>query len=185
MNPLLCRLTVAAIFGAIGVGTVTHADFFGPHSNAASSGAAVRDRSGAKWEVVRFRNGQLRSIKDNLTAEEPLEIRLCQGRSEAQLMKSLSVTIRTPGNDRELAVGFLATDGVIRNFGYHSDRLDRRSTIGAIRDLSNDKPSEMQCSLCLQHTSSRDLCGCVGKLPTLDRNSIRHPVTEFVERLRS
>ena len=52
-----------------------------------------------QYDVVRFRDGQLRSIEDNLAAEEPLEIRLCHGRAEARQIKSLSVTMRTPGNE--------------------------------------------------------------------------------------
>lgn len=47
---------------------------------------------------------------DSLAAEEPLEIRV-NG-------KALSVTMRTPGNDVELAHGFLLTEGVI------GDRMD-------------------------------------------------------------
>ena len=66
-------------------------------------------------DVVRFRKGQLREVEDSLAAEEPLEIRLCHGRAEARQIKPLSVTMRTPGNDSELAVGFLVTEAVIRD----------------------------------------------------------------------
>jgi len=44
---------------------------------------------------------------DDLAAEEPLEIRLRQ--------KPLAVTMRTPGQDIDLAMGFLLTEGIIRS----------------------------------------------------------------------
>ena len=81
--------------------------------NAAAGRARVQDRSGVTCDVVRFRKGQLRETEANLAAEEPLEIRLCHRRAEARQIKSLSVTIRTPGNDCELAVGFLVTVAVM------------------------------------------------------------------------
>jgi FdhD protein len=52
---------------------------------------------------------------DELAAEEPLEIRLEYGISNQREVKNISVTMRTPGNDAELAVGFLYTEGIIRS----------------------------------------------------------------------
>src|ERR1700675_4047335 len=53
-------------------------------------------------------NGCKTSPSDDLLAvEAPLEIRLGQ--------RSLSVTMRTPGSDFELAVGFLYSEGMIRD----------------------------------------------------------------------
>ena len=61
------------------------------------------------WNV----NQQQRIEKsDFLAVEEPVEIRLAlQGQSP----KSISITMRTPGNDFELAVGFLFTEGIIQS----------------------------------------------------------------------
>ena len=64
-------------------------------------------RSLVAWPVHRLRDGALGAAEeDALAAEEPLEIRL-NGRA-------LVVTMRTPGNDDELAVGFLVDEGILR-----------------------------------------------------------------------
>ncbi|MGW6710164.1 formate dehydrogenase accessory sulfurtransferase FdhD [Streptomyces sp. NPDC054956] len=55
--------------------------------------------------VVRIRNGVVGTRADTLVAEEPLEIRL-NG-------KPLAITMRTPGDDFALAVGFLVSEGVL------------------------------------------------------------------------
>lgn len=57
------------------------------------------------------------STEDFLAAEEPLEIRLGYGSAQNRVQKSISVTMRTPGNDFELATGFLFTEGIIENIG--------------------------------------------------------------------
>jgi len=52
---------------------------------------------------------------DHLAIEEPLEIQLTFGPSNARQTRSISVTMRTPGNDFDLAAGFLMTEGVIHD----------------------------------------------------------------------
>lgn len=67
--------------------------------------------------VFKYRDGKIDQKPDLLAMEEPLEIRLVA----EQLVKkeeSLAVTMRTPGNDFELALGFLFTEGIIKS---HND----------------------------------------------------------------
>jgi FdhD protein len=53
------------------------------------------------------------SQADDVAVEEPLEIQLCAPSAEDSAAKSVSITMRTPGNDAELALGFLFTEGII------------------------------------------------------------------------
>ncbi|WP_460503380.1 formate dehydrogenase accessory sulfurtransferase FdhD, partial [Hymenobacter agri] len=52
---------------------------------------------------------------DQLAAEEPLEIRVGYELNGQREHRTLSVTMRTPGHDEELAAGFLFTEGLIHD----------------------------------------------------------------------
>lgn len=62
-----------------------------------------------------------RELKDVLAVEEPLEIRLGVFEDGKILHKSVSITMRTPGNDDELAAGFLFTEGILHSREQISD----------------------------------------------------------------
>lgn len=66
-------------------------------------------RSEELTQVVEWSDGRVRRVEDSLAGEEPLEIRI--GR------RAISVTMRTPGNDSELAAGFLFSEGIVQSPG--------------------------------------------------------------------
>ncbi|WP_294333092.1 formate dehydrogenase accessory sulfurtransferase FdhD [uncultured Chryseobacterium sp.] len=66
-----------------------------------------------KIEIVRAKDHQSFSCTDEVSVEEPLEIRVSYLEDGQKLKKNISVTMRTPGNDAELAAGFLFTEGII------------------------------------------------------------------------
>jgi len=81
-----------------------------------------RSRSIDLTHVSEWQEGDLRRFQDYLVAEEPLEIRVSGA--------PLTVTMRTPGHDLELAAGFLFTEGLIQ----------KREQIASLTEDAAEKP---------------------------------------------
>jgi len=61
--------------------------------------------------IIRVKDGGQKSVVDKIIIEEPLEIRIKhRGR-----LSQVAVTMRTPGDDDDLALGFLFTEGIIQS----------------------------------------------------------------------
>lgn len=76
--------------------------------------------------IIRVASNTAYEAPDAITIEEPMEIRLSFDTGKGRTTKTVSVTMRTPGNDHELAAGFLYSEGVI-------------ATADAIEDISHTK----------------------------------------------
>lgn len=63
--------------------------------------------------IQKIKPNQAVSFQDQLAVEEPLEIRLIFQKEGERVEQSISITMRTPGNDAVLALGFLYTEGII------------------------------------------------------------------------
>ncbi|MBT8099145.1 MAG: formate dehydrogenase accessory sulfurtransferase FdhD [Gammaproteobacteria bacterium] len=66
-------------------------------------------------DISKHRRGQASPRADAVAVEEPLEIRLGYSTPDGRASRSISITMRTPGNDEELAAGFLHSESIIRS----------------------------------------------------------------------
>ncbi|HET9745943.1 MAG TPA: formate dehydrogenase accessory sulfurtransferase FdhD [Chitinophagaceae bacterium] len=98
--------------------------------------------------------------EDLLAVEEPLEIRIVYGPESNRQQKNISVTMCTPGNDIELATGFLFTEGIIT----HKEDIRNCSSPG-----DNILVAELQPGISFdpqkleRHFYTSSSCGVCGK----------------------
>jgi FdhD protein len=83
-----------------------------PVDRSPEADATVTRTSTSRRRVLQAREGTARARTDVLAVEEPLEIRVYP--PDGSPFVQVSVTMRTPGNDFELAAGFLCTEGLLR-----------------------------------------------------------------------
>ena len=107
---------------------------------------------------------------DTVAAEEPLELRVTG--------RSVAVVMRTPGNDRELAAGFLLTEGVIHRADDIIDIVRCREQDGGesgnVTDVLLARPGEVDFGRLTRHVFSSSSCGVCGKV-TLDAVLLAFP----------
>jgi FdhD protein len=139
-----------------------------PLSDSASSAEArdeVRERRAFKW-----RDGAAHERSEKLAVEEPLEIRLGGRR--------FTLTMRTPGNDEELAAGFLFAEGFINDASELGEIRRVRGRKGAPEpnaiDIILNVPADGLRTRLKRNFTISSSCGVCGKTSI---DSIRRRVT--------
>ena len=113
----------------------------------------------AEFTILRYVTGEAqRPAKDDLTIEEPLEISLKFRRGSNLVRKPLSITMRTPGNDRALAIGFLFTEGIIQELSGLLD-VEQESANSVVISLNQ----EVNLQRLERHFYAASSCGICGK----------------------
>ena len=64
-------------------------------------------------DISKDQGGQRTQLEDSVAVEEPLELQLCSPTATGSAAKSISITMRTPGDDVDLALGFLVSEAII------------------------------------------------------------------------
>ena len=123
------------------------------------------------WVVER---GKKRSLWDQIVTEEPLEIRLIAPQ------KTISITMRTPGADFDLAVGFLYTEGIINRkedivkLSYCLDsQVDKQQQYNLI-NIELKSNIDLNLKSLERHFFTNSSCGVCGKA-SIEALKIRVP----------
>jgi FdhD protein len=95
---------------------------------------------------------------DHLAVEEPLQIVLRFRRQAALVRKPISITMRTPGQDRELAVGFLYTEGIL-----HDRNSIEGIDLGADSSITITVAGKLDLQRLERHFYTSSSCGVCGK----------------------
>lgn len=123
------------------------------------------------------------SCADSLSVEEPLEIRIDFVLDGNRVNRTVAVTMRTPGNDVELACGFLFSEGVISS----PEQIDgvARQKCGVVNvSIKGGVPIELE-SLD-RHSFINSSCGVCGKKSIADvLKRCKHKSSDQTERNRS
>ena len=70
----------------------------------------------SKYKTIKYKQNKLASADDLISIEEPLEMILRYKENNEIIDNSISITMRTPGNDENLGIGLLFNEGVINDF---------------------------------------------------------------------
>ncbi len=122
---------------------------------------SLMERSVSHHPIVRVvgqEPGQ--ACEDPLAVEEPLEIQLGYDRKGWRVHKTISITMRTPGEDEELAAGFLLSEGIIADPA-QIDTVRSESDNVVRLELRADVPVDLQ--RLERHFYTTSSCGVCGK----------------------
>jgi FdhD protein len=150
-----------------------------PVSTETANGKGPPERSVQLTQVMEWTDGKLLHHDDALAAEEPLEIRI----AASSIATPLSVTMRTPGHDEELAAGFLLTEGIV---GEASQIAALRSYITSASGKKNGMEVEVQnCEFdpgqLQRNFFAASSCGICGKasIDAIRQRGLRAPNADF------
>ncbi len=119
-----------------------------------------------KVSVVRYDKTFFGHKNDSVSVEEPLEIRLSYGPLDNRITRQVAITMRTPGQDELLALGFLYNEGIINLHAdvmkvtkstYHKGELNQN--IITVTLLPNITFDDFSLQRNFYTTSSCGICG--------------------------
>jgi FdhD protein len=119
-------------------------------------------------EISKVDDSGISRKNDEVAVEEPLEIQVSSHSAGGSAAKSVAITMRTPGADEELAVGFLFTEGIIAAPDQvlsvqPQGEADADSGLQNIVGVEIDPDVDLQLDRLERHFYTTSSCGVCGK----------------------
>jgi len=119
-------------------------------------------------EVLRIKPEGSKAEPDLVVVEEPLEIRVGHGAEGSREQVSLSVTMRTPGDDELLSLGFLFAEGIINSYDEVSSvkpchDLGKQEEIGNVMRVELQPEVKFDIRKFTRNFPTNSSCGVCGK----------------------
>ena len=83
-----------------------------------------------KYNVSKYKDSKIQEVKDSVSIEEPLEMRLKFKKNGKWETQNISITMRTPGNDEDLIRGFLFNERIIENINQIESTEQKGDDVG-------------------------------------------------------
>lgn len=138
-------------------------------------------------EVSRVQGKRRFDEADSVAVEEPLEIQVCWPTAEGSAAKSISITMRTPGDDADLAIGFLYSEAIITSASQiasvnHAGSPDPDSGLRNVIRVELAADVDIDLSRLERHFYTTSSCGVCGKA-SLD--ALRVTGLQSLQRIRT
>jgi len=139
----------------------------------------------SKYKISKYKNNKLDNVEDYISIEEPLEINLKYKEGKDWKKENLSITMRTPGDDENLSVGFLYNEQIItdinwiekiESYGENNGQYDFKNKI-LITLNNSDNVNISQVKRNFLMNSSCGVCGktSLDALETLKKDKPKYP----------
>ena len=121
-----------------------------------------------KYNISKLKNSKIEELKDSVSVEEPLEMRLKYRVNNKWEIQNISITMRTPGNDEDLLRGFLYNERIIENMN-EIDSIEHQGDISGDYNLQNiivatiNKTDNVEIGKLKRNFVTNSSCGVCGK----------------------
>jgi FdhD protein len=153
-------------------------------------------------KIKKYSDSNSSSASDQVAIEEPMEIQICSNTESLSAAKSISITMRTPGHDKDLALGFLFSESIIKNNNDvitidQTGNTDQDDEIKNIIRVTLNSQTNLDMKKLERHFYTTSSCGVCGKTSIeaiynqgckicKSRFSIKHTkLTELPNKLRA